>query len=100
MLENEQGLVILTGCAHNGVLNMIRATREVFPTKPILAVIGGLHLHSEEESEVRKIGETLANWNIPKVIVGHCTGEEAADTLEEVLGDRLQRLYTGLVMEF
>jgi len=100
VLENEQGLVILTGCAHNGVLNMIGATREVFPTKPILAVIGGLHLHSEEESEVRMIGETLANWDIPKVIVGHCTGEEAADTLEEVLGDRLQRLYTGLVMEF
>lgn len=100
VLENEQGLVILTGCAHNGVLNMISATREVFPTKPILAVIGGFHLHSEEESEVRMIGETLANWDIPKVIAGHCTGEEAADTLEEVLGGRLQRLHTGLVMEF
>ncbi len=100
VLENEHGLVILTGCAHNGVLNMIRATREVFPTKLILAVVGGFHLHSEDESEVRMIGETLANWEIPKVIVGHCTGEEATDTLEKVLGDRLERLFTGLVMEF
>jgi 7,8-dihydropterin-6-yl-methyl-4-(beta-D-ribofuranosyl)aminobenzene 5'-phosphate synthase len=100
VLENEQGLVILTGCAHNGVLNMIRALREVFPTKPILAVVGGLHLHHEEESEVRMIGETLANWGIPKIITGHCTGDEAADTLQEILDDRLQRLYTGLVMDF
>ena len=100
VLENERGLVILTGCAHQGVLNMISATREVFPSKPILAVIGGLHLYREQESEVRMIAETLGNWDIQRVITGHCTGEEAADTLEEVLGDRLERLYTGLVMEF
>jgi metal-dependent hydrolase (beta-lactamase superfamily II) len=38
--------------------------------------------------------------DIPSIVTGHCTGDDAVLILEEVLGERLQRLYTGLVMEF
>ena len=100
VLEQENGLVILTGCAHNGVLNMIEATREVLPGKNILAVVGGFHLHHEEDRAIREIGKVLLEMDIPAVYTGHCTGEEATDALAEILGKRLHRLYTGLVMEF
>jgi 7,8-dihydropterin-6-yl-methyl-4-(beta-D-ribofuranosyl)aminobenzene 5'-phosphate synthase len=100
VIEQDDALVILTGCAHNGVLNMIAATRKALPNKPIKAVVGGFHLHHEAPSTVRWIGEKLLEMDIPSIVTGHCTGDDAVLILEEVLGERLQRLYTGLVMEY
>lgn len=100
VLESDNGLIILTGCGHNGVLNMIAAARKALPDKPILAVIGGFHMLKEKESNVRKAGEELLAMGIPAIYTGHCTGGDSVIVLEEVLGDRLHRLYTGLVMTF
>ena len=100
VLEGDQGLVLLTGCAHNGVLNMIEATRQALPGKPILAVIGGFHLMSETQPVVFEVGKVLEEMGIPAVYTGHCTGEMQTDVLAEVLGDKLHRLHTGLVIEF
>lgn len=100
VIEGEAGLVILTGCGHNGVLNMVAAAKKAFPRESIQAVIGGFHLHKEEESTIREVGEALLKMDIPAVVTGHCTGEEAVDVLADVLGSRLQRLYTGLVLTY
>ena len=100
VLEGDKGLVILTGCAHNGVMNMVAATQKAFPNKPIQAVIGGFHLHHEKDEDVRIVGEALLAAEIPAVYTGHCTGDRAMEVLEDVLGDRLKRLYTGLEMRF
>jgi len=100
VLVGAKGLIVLTGCAHNGVLNMITAVKNALPGQPIQAVIGGFHLKRESETRVRLIGEALFNWHIPAIYTGHCTGEESYAVLESVLGDRLQKLHTGLVMSF
>jgi 7,8-dihydropterin-6-yl-methyl-4-(beta-D-ribofuranosyl)aminobenzene 5'-phosphate synthase len=100
VLEGDDGLVILTGCAHNGVLNMIEATKIALPGQPIRAVIGGFHLKRETDQTVRQICEALLAMDIPAIYTGHCTGETAYGVLESVLGDRLHPLYTGLVMVF
>lgn len=98
VVEGEEGLVVLTGCAHNGVLNMVTAAQTEFPGKSIQAVIGGFHLHHETDQTVREIGKALLEMNIPRVITGHCTGDHQTDLLADVLGDRLERLYTGLII--
>jgi 7,8-dihydropterin-6-yl-methyl-4-(beta-D-ribofuranosyl)aminobenzene 5'-phosphate synthase len=100
VVEEDGGLVVLTGCAHNGVLNMVTAAQTEFPGKSIQAVIGGFHLHHETDQAVREIGKALLEMNIPRVITGHCTGDHQTDLLADVLGDRLERLFTGKVMKF
>lgn len=100
VVEGESGYVILTGCAHNGVLNMIAATKKALPGVPILGVVGGFHLHHEEDQTVWEVGEALLAQDIPAIYTGHCSGDHAIDLLGEVLGDRLHRLYTGLVISF
>ena len=100
IVKEQEGIVVLTGCAHNGVLNMITAAQNAFPGKPIRAVIGGFHLNREDDETVREIGKKLLELNIPKIVTGHCTGDHATEVLGEVLGNRLQRLYTGMVMTF
>jgi len=100
VIEGESGYVILTGCAHNGVLNMIAATKKALPEKPILGLVGGFHLHHEGDQTVREIGEVLLEQDIPAIYTGHCTGDRAMDLLGEVLGDRLHWLHSGLEMAF
>lgn len=98
ILEEKSGLVVLTGCAHSGVLNMIEAVRQAFPGKPISAVIGGFHLRREKPEDIRKIGETLVKMDIPAIYTGQCTGAGAMEILELVLGGRFYRLHTGLII--
>jgi 7,8-dihydropterin-6-yl-methyl-4-(beta-D-ribofuranosyl)aminobenzene 5'-phosphate synthase len=100
ILEGDDGLVLLTGCAHNGVLNMIAATKLALPGLPIRAVIGGFHLGWEREESVRQIGLALLESDIPEIYTGHCTGDKACLQLKSILGDRLQILHTGMVLAF
>lgn len=99
VLESEKGLVVMTGCAHNGVMNMIAATRKALPGKPILSVVGGFHLVHEDPETVREVGRMLLAEEIPAIYTGHCTGDHAVDILGKILGTRLHRLYSGLVIE-
>jgi 7,8-dihydropterin-6-yl-methyl-4-(beta-D-ribofuranosyl)aminobenzene 5'-phosphate synthase len=100
VLVREDGLVLLTGCAHNGVLNMIAAVKTAFPDRSIQAVIGGFHLKRENSRAVRQIGEILLDMDIPMIYTGHCTGDESYGVLKSVLGERLYHLHTGLEMVF
>jgi 7,8-dihydropterin-6-yl-methyl-4-(beta-D-ribofuranosyl)aminobenzene 5'-phosphate synthase len=99
VLGDENGLVLLTGCAHNGVLNMIEAVKIALPELPIRAVIGGFHLGHEKEATVQEIGVALLDRQIQAIYTGHCTGDTAVAVLKSVLGDRLHKLYTGMVLE-
>ena len=100
VIEDESSLVILTGCAHNGVLNMIAAAQKAIPGKPISAVIGGFHLHHETTHRVHEIADGLLSMEIPAFYSGHCTGEEAMGIFQDTLGHRMHQLHTGLEIEF
>lgn len=100
VVAGEDGLVVLTGCAHNGVLNLLEGVRQAFPDRAIQAVIGGFHLHHQEREEILEVGEKLLEAEIPTIVSGHCTGKKAIKLLEDTLGERFKRLYTGMVMEF
>jgi 7,8-dihydropterin-6-yl-methyl-4-(beta-D-ribofuranosyl)aminobenzene 5'-phosphate synthase len=98
VIEGQSGLVLLTGCAHQGVLNMLVAAKKAFPDKPIQAVVGGFHLHHEDLGVVKQVGESLLGENIPLIYSGHCTGNKAMCLLEAGLGNRFQKLFTGRVI--
>lgn len=53
----------------------------------------------ETDQAVREIGKSLLEMDIPRVITGHCTGDHQTNLLAGILGDRLEGLYTGLVMD-
>jgi len=86
VFNTENGLVILSGCAHAGIVNIADYSVTIVPGKSILAVVGGLHLFSASEQAVAWTGESLKKYNVQYLLAGHCTGIEATYRLRESLG--------------
>ena len=100
VFDTAEGLVIFNSCSHGGADNIIREVAQTFPGRPIYAIVGGFHLFNKTEEEVRSFAERVKETGISKVYTGHCTGKKAYDILKSVLGDQLEQLHVGLVMEF
>ena len=106
-IHNKGKLVIITGCSHNGVANMIESTLSVFPNMPIQAVIGGFHLVGmpglnilgESKESITGLGQTLLDYGIDKTYSCHCTGMKAYRSLKEVMKDKLEYFCTGMQVE-
>jgi len=103
VVRDQAGLVVLTGCSHRGILNMVDAVSSQFQGVPIKAVFGGFHLvglpklntMAGSRREVEGIGEEMLKYPIEKVYTGHCTGPKAYRVLKNVMGDELEYLPTG-----
>ena len=95
VVREEKGLVIFTGCAHKGILNIIDAVKRHFKNETIRSIFGGFHLMAERKRDVRSIGKELGKYCIGRVYTGHCTGRKAASLLKEVMGEKLVYFATG-----
>lgn len=103
VIRGNDGLVVLTGCSHRGILNIVDQVRTYCPDCPITALIGGFHLRDGEESEkeVARVCSRLAH-SLPetRVFSGHCTENTAGRVLRDTFSDRYEKLFTGMVMMF
>ena len=81
VLETDRGLIVLLGCAHAGMINILEFVREKFPNKKMLAVIGGTHLGMTDELQFEETMDALMEFEIDKIGLSYCTGLEAASRL-------------------
>src|SRR3984957_2457475 len=81
-----QGMIILTGCANAGIVNITESERGVIGNKPIVAMIGGLHLFSASDQTLAWTGAKLKSYGVLSLLAGHCTGIEATFRLRESIG--------------
>jgi 7,8-dihydropterin-6-yl-methyl-4-(beta-D-ribofuranosyl)aminobenzene 5'-phosphate synthase len=97
VIEEEDGISIITGCGHSGILNMVYTAMDRYPGRPIKAVVGGFHLTDRDTPSdmVHSIGKILKSAGCRRVITGHCTDTRAKDILREELGSRFTALFTG-----
>lgn len=100
IFSTSKGLVIFNSCCHAGADTIIRETAAAFPTQPIHAIVGGFHLYDSPEKEIHSLAHRLQETGVTRVVTGHCTGQPAYDILVDVLGERVQQLSTGLVLDF
>jgi len=96
-LKNK-GLVVITGCAHAGVVNTILHAKKIMKTNKIYAVLGGFHLVNADDKRIQATVTDLAKFNPDLLGPCHCTGEKATRKLEEAFGDKCRPLKTGNVL--
>jgi len=102
--KSQDGIVVFTGCAHRGILNILETVSDTFYSLKIKTVIGGFHIPDsdsenqfETEKELLLLGEMLAEKYEDAVFyTGHCTGKNAYKVLKNKLNERLNEIFTGL----
>ncbi len=94
----QEGLVIITGCAHSGIVSIIEAAVRLTGVKKIAAVIGGFHLIDAEEERIAKTVDRLAGMNVELLCTGHCSGLKAEAQLLEKFESRFRKLRTGMII--
>jgi 7,8-dihydropterin-6-yl-methyl-4-(beta-D-ribofuranosyl)aminobenzene 5'-phosphate synthase len=97
ILNFPEGLVILAGCCHAGIVNTMMQAKRITGVDKIHAVIGGLHLVDASEEKMEKSIEALRE--VEWVFVGHCTGFDAMRRMANVMGDRFIRIHSGMVIQ-
>lgn len=99
--ENGQ-TVLLSGCAHNGILNILSRYRELYSGSPDV-VISGFHMKKsspyipEEEETIRATACQLQQWPC-LFYTCHCTGETAFAMMKDIMGDQLRYAACGTVI--
>lgn len=94
--------VLLSGCAHNGILSILDSYYEQYAAYPQF-VISGFHMmkksdYTQEEAEyIRETARELLDTGAV-FYTGHCTGQAAYDLMKKIMGERLQRFYSGMVL--
>jgi 7,8-dihydropterin-6-yl-methyl-4-(beta-D-ribofuranosyl)aminobenzene 5'-phosphate synthase len=92
--------VVLCGCAHAGVVNVIHATRTLFEVSTLGALIGGLHLRSASEDRLQRTADAIRQLHVGRVAPCHCTDEAAQAYLRQALGHRFRHCKAGTVFTF
>ncbi len=83
VLNTEKGLVVITGCAHPGVVNIAKKAKQILPDKNIYLVMGGFHLSGASDSELRSIIKGFRDIGVQKVAPSHCSGDRCRELFKE-----------------
>lgn len=98
-VKTDRGLVIVSGCAHAGICNIIEYAREVCAEQRVIGVIGGFHLReSEHETQLMPTVEYLEGLQTTSIHPTHCTSLAAKIALGQ--RTKLQEVHVGLVLEY
>jgi 7,8-dihydropterin-6-yl-methyl-4-(beta-D-ribofuranosyl)aminobenzene 5'-phosphate synthase len=97
-IDTPDGLVVVLGCAHAGVINTLQYIRKLVPGRPILALIGGMHLSHARESRLDSSIKVLRELDIKHIFPLHCTGDYAVKRLKNELGSRVELCSVGTVL--
>jgi 7,8-dihydropterin-6-yl-methyl-4-(beta-D-ribofuranosyl)aminobenzene 5'-phosphate synthase len=97
ILNTTKGLVIITGCAHPGVVHIIERSKKLIGVDPLL-VTGGFHLGGTSEGELKQIIDDFIRLNVQKVGPCHCSGDRARRLFQEAYGKHFMEVGVGRVI--
>jgi 7,8-dihydropterin-6-yl-methyl-4-(beta-D-ribofuranosyl)aminobenzene 5'-phosphate synthase len=86
VLEKGDAIILITGCAHPGIVEICRKIKDKFPDKQFRLVTGGFHLLQMKPEEVLKISGELKKLGIQSIAPSHCTGDKAIRIFKESWG--------------
>jgi 7,8-dihydropterin-6-yl-methyl-4-(beta-D-ribofuranosyl)aminobenzene 5'-phosphate synthase len=103
LIKERDKIILVAGCAHNGIVNILNKA-DTFTTREISYVISGMHLQNAcpDEKHQKILCHTIAdrlNTRPGRYYTCHCTGLTSYEMLHEELGDKIQYLSTGSILE-
>lgn len=99
ILKTPEGLGVLTGCAHPGIVNIIKEAQKKIPG-PIAFVMGGFHLLFHPGAYCADVVKQFQALGVKKVAPCHCSGDHLIRQFQETYGANYRKVGTGTVLHF
>jgi 7,8-dihydropterin-6-yl-methyl-4-(beta-D-ribofuranosyl)aminobenzene 5'-phosphate synthase len=99
ILDTEKGLILILGCAHSGLINIIHHVIHKTGREKFYAVLGGTHLDFLGPKQLEETIEVLKKMDIERIGASHCTGMRAALRLSQEFGERFFYGHVGNTLE-
>lgn len=93
-INSKRGFIVLTGCAHPGVVAIVKKVKKDF-NRDIYAAFGGFHMEAHPPFIIKALIRALKNLGVEKVGPSHCTGDSAIRLFKEVYKDNFVELSLG-----
>jgi 7,8-dihydropterin-6-yl-methyl-4-(beta-D-ribofuranosyl)aminobenzene 5'-phosphate synthase len=97
MIRTDKGMVVMTGCAHPGIVNIVNKARELFKDD-ILLVMGGFHFEWTTRGRIEKVVSAFKELGIKYVGPCHCSGDKARDLFKKHFENNYIDIGAGKVM--
>jgi 7,8-dihydropterin-6-yl-methyl-4-(beta-D-ribofuranosyl)aminobenzene 5'-phosphate synthase len=97
IVKTSLGPVVVTGCSHQGIVNILDKTEELIG-EDIHLVFGGYHLMSKSDDETRAIIRAFKDRGVRKCGATHCTGDRQIALFREAYGDDYVSIGTGRIL--
>jgi 7,8-dihydropterin-6-yl-methyl-4-(beta-D-ribofuranosyl)aminobenzene 5'-phosphate synthase len=86
VLNTPQGLVVITGCGHAGIINILADAGTEFPNRAVYGVVGGIHLFAASDQQLDWTADEMKEFHVANLLGAHCTGIEAVYRLRQRTG--------------
>jgi 7,8-dihydropterin-6-yl-methyl-4-(beta-D-ribofuranosyl)aminobenzene 5'-phosphate synthase len=100
ILNTRRGYVIVLGCAHAGLFNIISHSFHVLGEKPVYAIVGGTHLGYVDNTQIEHTIDALRELKVSHLVPSHCTGIHVAARLSHEFPDCFQFSHVGFTLGF
>ena len=87
-VDSEEGLTLVMGCSHMGIINCLIHVRQYFPGRPIRCLLAGMHLMNASKERIWKTIQGLETFQIGCLIPVHCTGMEGIMAMKQAFQER------------
>ena len=94
-----EGLVVIGGCSHPGIVSMLKKASKMSGEQEIRAVIGGFHLINASEERIERTVKSFKDLKVQEIYAGHCTGLHAECAFQREFGSRFHQLHAGMLIE-
>jgi 7,8-dihydropterin-6-yl-methyl-4-(beta-D-ribofuranosyl)aminobenzene 5'-phosphate synthase len=95
IIKAKNGIYIITGCAHPGIINIIKEAKKHFSDQPIKLVAGGFHLLREDNEAIKQIIQQFKELGVEKAGPTHCTGDQVIQKFAKEYGENFVKLGVG-----
>lgn len=86
VVDTAEGLVLISGCGHSGIINAMEFARKSVRAAPVYAAMGGFHLFAASDQTLAWTAGKLKEFGVRHLMGAHCTGIEAVYRLRELVG--------------
>ena len=95
--DTDNGIVLISGCGHAGLINTLEYVKKIIPNRPIYKIIGGFHLLKLNEDKLEWTAKKMKEFGVKYFVGAHCTGLNSTYSIRNFMNLSSKNVLVGSV---